>query len=176
MRQTVELARNALLDKRHISPRAVAVVSRGLAQYVGGVEVASGPAKPAKEDVAVRVQRGELLAQVCQAGAVGWPTTGLGEESLASILPEPRSESLESSNVVGCARGVRAGVVGVEVLVSVPCQILSKRARQDNREDLHIEDQASQTAIRIRDLAQSSGGAVLDEVGGGRAGSPLVRS
>ena len=139
----LELAGNALLNKRLVGVGGAAE-SWSLGQHVAGVKleaiqsafvndfvwfrdcstyVTRSPASPAKEDVAVEVHFVELLAEGSQASAVGRPTTGLGEDGLALVGPQPVTEGLENGDVVLSARGVGAAVVRVEVLVDIEDEV-----------------------------------------------------
>jgi len=139
----LELASNALSNKRNISP-AVAVLSRYLSQLVAAAEHARAPASPAKVNVRVVVKHVQLLADGLQAARVGSSATGLGQDSLAVVLTQPVAEAGERIGVVGGAGGVGAAVVGVEVFV-------------------HVEDQVCCAAVEVGDFDQSSAGAVRDE-------------
>ena len=141
----VELASNALGDNVLVGPLAAAE-GRGLSELVAGVEHTSGPASPAEVDVGVLVHGIELLAESLQAAGLAG-AAGLGEDSLALVLLEPCTESLEDVDVVGGASGVGARSVGVEVLV-------------------HIEDEVGGAAVKVGDLRELITGAVGDESAG----------
>jgi len=142
----VELSGDALRHKRYIGVSAPAQ-RRRLRQHVAGVERTSRPSDPAEEDVAVSVQRIQLLAHIGQAARVGRPTTSLGEERLALVGAQVRGQGVEGGDVVRRARGVRAGAVRVEVLV-------------------HVEDEVRGAAVQVGNGAQRGGGTVADELGG----------
>lgn len=139
----LELASNALRDKRHI----LAAV-RGLTQGVARVEGTCSPAGPAKVDIRVGVQLSKLLAHILETAAVRWPAASLGQDSLALVRAEPVTKGLEDLDVVGGAGGVGARVVGVEVLVDV-------------------EDEVGGAAVEVGDLHERGAGAVGDEGTGG---------
>jgi hypothetical protein len=128
----LELASNALSNKRNISP-AVAVLGRHLSQLVGAAEHAGAPASPSKVNVRVVVEHIELLADGFQAARIGRSATGLGQDGLAIVLAQPVAESGERIGVVGGAGGVGAAVVGVEVLV-------------------HVEDEVCCAAVEVGDF------------------------
>jgi hypothetical protein len=146
----VELASNTLSNNLHISP-AAAALGRNLRKLVASSEHASRPASPSKVDVRVLVHGIKLLAKRSQAAGLAG-TAGLSEDSLALVGLEPGAEGVESIDVVGGAGGVRAGAVGVEVLVNV-------------------EDEVGGAAVEVGDFVKSGARAVGDE--GGSVG-PLV--
>ena len=128
----LELASNALGNKRHVSP-AVAVLSRHLSQLVAAAEHAGAPASPSKVDVRVVVEHVQLLADGFQAARVGRSATSLGQDCLALVLTQPVAKVCESIGIVSGAGGVGATVVGVEVLV-------------------HVEDEVCRAAVEVRDF------------------------
>jgi hypothetical protein len=128
----LELASNALSNKRNISP-AVAVLSRHLSELVGAAEHARAPASPPKVNVRVLVKNVQLLANSLQAARVCRSTTCLGQDGLTLVLTQPVAESGERIGIVSGASGVGAAVVGVEVLV-------------------HVEDEVCCAAVEVGDF------------------------
>lgn len=84
-RLPLELASNALSDKRDVSP-AVAVLSRDLGQLVAAAEHASAPASPSKVNVRVAVEHIQLFADSFQAARVGCSTTSFSQDRLPLVL------------------------------------------------------------------------------------------
>jgi hypothetical protein len=126
----LELASNALSNKRHIGPAAIAIARRRLGQLVGRVKPARAPPSPPQVHVRVAVQHIQLLAHGFQAARIIRSTTGLGEDRLALVRAQPVAQRREGLGVVGRARRVRARVVRVEVLV-------------------HVEDQVRRSAVEV---------------------------
>jgi len=139
----LELASNALGDKRDISPR-VAVLSRYLSKLVAGTKHASAPASPSKVDVRVLVEHVQLLANGFQAARVGGSAAGLSQDCLTLVRTEPVAESGKRIGVVSSASSVGAAVVRVEVLV-------------------YVEDEVCRAAVEVGDFDQSATGTVRDK-------------
>ena len=116
---TLELARNALADKRLIR-----VARRRQAKRVARIEAAGTPAGPAKVHVTVAVDEIQTRAHVLlAAGRVA--AAHLGDERLALGLAEVVAEGLEAvGDVVGHALLVFAGAVAVVVVVDVVDQVI----------------------------------------------------
>lgn len=146
-----ELSNNALLHQLLIRPRT-ATQRRRLGQLIARSELASGPANPAEEDIAVVVHRVKLLAQHRQARAVSSTATSLGQDRLAVVGTQPAAQSLERVDIVGCAGRVCATAVRVEVGVDV-------------------EDEVVLCAVDVLDLGERGCRAVGDE---GRYVRPVV--
>jgi hypothetical protein len=140
----LELASNALSNKRHIGPAAIAIARRRLGQLIGRVKPARAPPSPPQVHVRVAVQHIQLLAHSFQAARIIRSTTGLRENRLALVRAQPVAQRREGLGVVGRARRVRARVVRVEVLV-------------------HVEDQVRRAAVEVGHFDQGAAGAVGDE-------------
>jgi hypothetical protein len=140
----LELASNALSNKRHIGPAAIAIARRRLGQLICRVKPPRTPPSPPQVHVRVAVQHIQLLAHRFQAARIVRPATGLGENRLALVRAQPVTQRREGFGVVGRARRVRARVVRVEVLV-------------------HVEDQVCRGAVQVGHFYQSAAGSVGDE-------------
>lgn len=147
-RLPLELASNALGNKRHISP-AIAVARRRLGQLVARIKPPRAPPSPPQIHVRVIVQHIQLLAHSFQAAGIVRPAARLGQNGLALVLAQPVAQRPEGLGVVGRARRVRARVVRVEVLV-------------------HVEDQVCRAAVQVGHFDQGAARAVGDEGSRGR--------
>ena len=141
---SLELASNALSNKRHISPAAIAVARRRLGQLIGRVKPARAPTSPPQVHIRVVVQHIQLLAHSFQAARIVRSTTSLSQDGLTLVRAQPVAQRREGLGVVGRARRVRARVVRVEVLV-------------------HVEDQVRRAAVEVGHFDQRAAGAVGDE-------------
>ena len=137
----LELASNALSNKRHISPAAIAVARRRLGQLIGRVKPARAPTSPPQVHIRVVVQHIQLLAHSFQAARIVRSTTSLSQDGLTLVLTQPVAKVGEGVGVVGGAGGVGAAVVGVEVLV-------------------YVEDQVCGAAVEVGDFNQGAAGTV----------------
>ena len=110
-----ELARNALLQERH-----VCVSIRSEREYIAVVEGTGGPADPAKETVAVFVQEIECCAKICKAALITTAAARFGKKGLPAAAFEIfKKRGKGVVDTINSAGGVGAREIAVEVLVDV---------------------------------------------------------
>lgn len=113
---------DAFLHERLIRPCGAAF-RRGLGQSITCVKHARGPARPAQQDIRVRIQHGQLLTDI-RLAACGVAATRLGEHRLPLVGTQPLSQLYENRRVIRHALGRGAGVVRIEILVNVKDQVV----------------------------------------------------
>lgn len=140
----VEDTGNALGDNGLILVGA-STASGDLGKNIVGSKHTGRPTSPAEVDVRVGHEVVKHIADGSEARLVVG-ATGLGQQGLAAVAAEPRSELGEACNVGGRGNAgvVCAAVVRVRVLVNV-------------------EDEVGLAAVEVGDLVEGGSGAVVDK-------------